>query len=147
MVIKTRDFGDMEISEDGIVKFVEPILGFETHTDFVLLYDDEMGEVFTWVQSIDDSEICFIAVAPTLIDAEYSPVLPKSARKALCLANGEEPIYLVITVITPCLADATANLKSPIAINPKNNKAMQVVLDEDYPVRALLLQPEEDAKC
>ena len=145
MRINTRDLGEMEISKEGLVEFVAPILGFEQCRQFVLLYDDELGEMFTWLQSTEDSDVCFILVDPAMIDPAYAPALPKDACKMLGFGKNAKPLFLSITVITDNFADATVNLKSPIVINADNNTAMQVVLEDEYPVRALLLPENAEA--
>ncbi|MEG0178928.1 MAG: flagellar assembly protein FliW [Oscillospiraceae bacterium] len=142
MTIDTRDFGNLDVSEEGILHFQAPILGFEGSCEYVVLYDDELGEMFSWMQAVDDKDLCFITVDPRLVDESYSPSLPGAVRRKLDLKKGEEPVFHVLISIPNSFKDATANLKSPVIINPKNNKAMQFVLDEDYPVQALLLKEE-----
>ena len=48
----------------------------------------------------------------------------------------------VIAVIGDTFRESTVNLKSPIIINHKTNLGMQVILDQDYPIR----QPIFDSK-
>ena len=38
MKIKTRDYGEIDINEDDILTFVEPIFGFEEYKKFVFLF-------------------------------------------------------------------------------------------------------------
>ena len=62
MQIMTRDFGQVTISEEGTIRFVNPIFGFEEYTDFVLLSDTNIGESFLWLQSVQEPDLCFILV-------------------------------------------------------------------------------------
>ena len=41
----------------------------------------------------------------------------------------------VLMVIGETFRDSTVNLKSPVIINHKTNLAVQVILDQDYPIR------------
>ena len=59
MIIKTRDFGEIEIDEKEIVTFKCPILGFDDFKEFIVLIDESIGENFAWLQSV-----AFQAVAP-----------------------------------------------------------------------------------
>ena len=43
---------------------------------------------------------------------------------------------------------STVNMKSPVIINHKTNLAMQVILDQDYPIRMPVFGPEsEESVC
>ena len=137
MEIMTRDFGPMDIDENNILKFALPILGFEQYRDFVILYDDEIGDEVAWLQSVDESDICFVIIEPTRFIPAYTPELPVNMLKKLDV-SAEDVALRCLMVVRNGIEDATINLKSPIMINPAQKLAGQVVLDEDYPVRASL---------
>ena len=48
MKIETRDFGTIEIGEEKIYHFTQPLFGFEQYTDFVVLHDEEIGGSIVW---------------------------------------------------------------------------------------------------
>jgi flagellar assembly factor FliW len=51
-------------------------------------------------------------------------------------------------VIGETFRNSTVNLKSPIIINHKTNLAVQVILDQDYPIRqSIFSQGERDGLC
>ena len=147
MTINTRDFGVLEINEQEIIRFCSPIYGFEQLDSFVILYDDSIDGPFSWLQSIEQEDVCFILTDPSVAAERYAPVLSKADAKALELAAGEQPVYRVIMVLPENAREATVNLKSPIVINPAKKCAAQVILEEDYPIRAKLMAGEEDASC
>ena len=139
MTISTRDFGKMDIDENSVLEFKLPILGFDEFRQFVILYDDEIGDSFAWLQSIDSSDVCFIIIDPMRFIPDYAPALPEEMlAKIGSSANGAALRCLM--VVRTGIEDATVNLKSPIIINPAKKLAGQIVLDEDYPVRAALAQ-------
>lgn len=146
MTIDTRDFGIIEISEDGILEFKLPILGFESQKRYIILYDDEMGDSLAWLQSIDDKDTCFIIIDPRLLLASYSPAIGQSMLSQLELA-AEDIVLRCLVVVPNQVSEATVNLKSPLVINPAKKLASQVVLDEDYPIRALLRAIEGGTPC
>ena len=137
MEIMTRDFGLMDIDENNILKFTLPILGFEQYRNFVILYDGEIGDEIAWLQSVDESDICFVIIEPTRFIPAYTPSLPADMLKKLDV-SAEDAALRCLMVVRNGIEDATINLKSPIMINPAKKLAGQVVLDEDYPVRATL---------
>lgn len=146
MTIETRDFGTIEISEEGILEFKLPVLGFESQKRYIILYDDELGDSLAWLQSVDDKDTCFIIIDPRLLLDSYTPAIRQSVLSQLELAT-ENTVLRCLVVVPNQLSEATVNLKSPIVINPIKKLAAQVVLDEDYPIRALIRAIEEEARC
>lgn len=137
MTIDTRAFGTIDISEEGILEFNLPILGFESQKRYIILYDDEMGDSLAWLQSVSDKDICFIIIDPRALLASYSPTIQQSVLSQLEL-NQEDAVFRCLVVVPNQVSEATVNLKSPIIINPAKKLAAQVVLEEEYPIRALL---------
>ena len=142
MLIETRDFGKMEIDEKDIITFVEPIFGFEDYRKYVLLEDEELNPHFVWLQSVEEPMICFVMANPSEVVQNYHVSLP--AEAVLTLGEGSA-LYFVLTVIRDPYYESTVNLKSPVVINTKTGKAIQVILEEPYPIRQPLVQKEEEA--
>lgn len=142
MLIETRDFGKMEIDEKDIITFVEPIFGFEDYHKYVLLEHEELNPHFVWLQSVEEPMICFVMANPSEVVPDYHVTLPAEAVETL----GEgSALYFVLTVIRDPYYESTVNLKSPVVINTKTGKAIQVILEEPYPIRQPLVQKEEEA--
>lgn len=146
MTIETRDFGSMELDESAVLEFSMPLFGFEDLHRFVLLSDDEAGPGLLWLQSLDDTETCFILLDPESIGLEYQPQLDAAAAAQLKLEAGDAVVTRVIAVVPQDFKDTTVNLKSPIFINPAKQLAAQVILEADYPIRMRLFA-EEGASC
>lgn len=142
MLVKTRDFGDVEVQQQDVITFVQPIFGFEGYTTFVLLRQDDPDIRFSWLQSTEDASVCFLTADPREILSGYEVSVKKEEAEQL----GEgELLYLVLAAIRNPYYESTVNLKSPIALNPRTGRAMQVILDADYPIRHLLIPQKEDA--
>lgn len=140
MIISTRDFGEIDVREDTIYRFSQPIFGFEDFTEYVMLHDDEIGENIVWLQSVQNPGLCFIMMDPSGIAEDFSPVLPAQFDELL----GEGDCFCwVIAVIPKEIRDSTVNLKSPVFLNPNNHVGAQVMLDGDYPVRYPLQKGRE----
>lgn len=142
MNIQTRDFGEVEITENDIITFDEKIYGFEEYSHFVMLYDDDFNCEYVWLQSVEEPELCFIMANPALI-SDYQPKYKNEAEKMLGKGNFE---YWLMMVVSDDIKNSTVNLKSPVIINIDNHKAMQLILEEDYPVKYYLFQNEKEEK-
>jgi len=140
MNIQTRDFGEMEITKDDIITFDEKIYGFEEYSDFIMIYDDEFNGEYTWLQSTEEPGLCFIMANPVLV-SDYAPDFLKEANKIL--GEGELEYWLMM-VVHEDIRMSTVNLKSPIIINLDNRKAMQLILEEDYPVKHYLFKDKKE---
>lgn len=136
MRVETRDFGPVELDERRIVDFVEPVLGFEDRRRFALLGDPALGEEISCLQSLEERTLCFVLLNPQALPLQYAPAVP--ARTEAVLGPGEYECW-VIAVLGEDLGKSTVNLKSPVLINWETRRGMQLILDQDYPVRYPLL--------
>ena len=76
MQIKTRDFGTIEVTEDRVYHFTQPLFGFEQYSDFIILHDEEIGGSIVWLQSTQEPQLCFIMMDPGTVAKGYAPPLP-----------------------------------------------------------------------
>ena len=137
MKINTRLFGEIEIAESRIITFESPIMGFEEYKRYTLIYDSENKGDIMWLQSIEEPELAFTVMDPSSILEKYSPLVEDELLTSLGKVETDED-YFVLTVITipSDITKMTANLKAPIVINTKTNKASQIVVNnEEYVVR------------
>lgn len=141
MNIQTRDFGELTVEEEDIVTFIHPIFGFENLSRYVFLFNQSECSQFAWLQSVEDKNICFILADSSLVMKKYTPYISKHELKELEI---DEPIVWLIVVINEDFSKSTVNLKSPIILNTVQRKAMQVILEQDYPIKHPLVQTEKD---
>lgn len=147
MKIKTRDFGEITIDERDIITFRQPVYGFEDLKEYVFLYDEELSGQFVWLQSVEIPEICFILVDPAAVMQHYEPDLPKETVELL---GGEEEKVMcwLVAVIPEEFKNTTVNLKSPIVVNPRLKCGLQVILEDNLPIRYPLFKDgKENGKC
>lgn len=148
MKIETRDFGIIEIKDNNIITFKQPIYGFEEYTQYVLVTDSNMGNGICWLQSIEQKSVCFILMNPLQVNKDYAPVVMQDVLITLQATPKDDLDCWVIAVIGETFRQSTVNMKSPIIINHKRNLAMQVILDQDYPIRMPVFGPEsEESVC
>lgn len=75
MKIETRDFGIIDVEEQNIITFKQPVFGFEDYTQYVLVTDSNMGNGICWLQSIELKSICFILLNPLEVCPDYAPMV------------------------------------------------------------------------
>jgi len=139
MKYMTRDFGEIEIKENDILTFTQPLFGFEEYKTFALIYNPEIGDSMAWLQSLDNPSLCFILFDPSPLSSFFTPQLPKSVEKIL--GKGEY-ICWALCAIPDDIRKITVNLKSPVFINPLTQKVAQIMLDQNYPIRFPLIKED-----
>lgn len=130
MKIETARFGEVDVPEERLIQFVEPILGFEESGSYVLLEHAE-DSPFNWLQSAQEPELAFVVTHPKLFNIDYDVSIPDEIVERLSLSAPEDVLILNIVNIpaeNPSLM--TANLLGPVVINQNQGIAMQVVLHE-----------------
>lgn len=141
MIVETVNFGKIEVPENKVIHFAEPILGFEDYHKYTIIRGLE-DEPFYWLQSLDEGELAFIIINPFHFFKDYSFNLPQRIREKLEVKEDSEVLINTIVVIDQDTGDIRTNLKAPVVINGDNNKGAQVVLEEDYPTRFYLVKGE-----
>ena len=135
MQVANEKLKDLEINPKDIIHFDEGIPGFEEYKDYVLLQEQEVPFVMT-LQSVDSESPSFVVIDPYAFVQNYDPKLSKKDMEYFDTDNIDDLKILLITVIPKKLEDTVVNLKSPIIINAKTNKAKQLILENtEYPIR------------
>lgn len=142
----TRDFGEIDVNEEDLISFSTGMYGFENYKSYVILKDNPEDDVM-FLQSIDNKDISFVLIDPYSIFMSYGPLLSEEDLIDLDAKNETELKFLVIAIIKDNIKDSVANLKSPIAINPKTRCAKQVILQNPYPLRYNIMEAEEEKRC
>ena len=134
MKITTAYMGEVEINQSQIIKFEHGLPGFEEEKEFIQLPLSEES-AFQVLQSVRTTDLAFIITSPYTILTDYSFELDESAIQALDIKSDKEVAVFVIVSLKDTLENSTVNLKAPIVLNIENQKAKQIILDEDYAIR------------
>ncbi|TGK11646.1 flagellar assembly protein FliW [Leptospira fletcheri] len=139
--IQSKPFGKIRISERQMIRFPEGLLGFGNYKNFALIEEEEES-VFKWLQSVDEVELAFVVIPPSLFKKEYVPVLNLDELSQIGIANVSEALVLVIvTIPNDDPASMTANLQGPILINKTDLTGRQYVSrNENHSVRERILE-------
>ena len=138
MLIKTRCFGEIDLSEDKILTFDNGLLGFEDYKRYTILFNNEDGkeQTISWLQSVDEETLAIPVINPLLIKEDYDPVVDDELLQPLGELNDDNLLVLLTMTIPADLEKMTANLKAPIIISSDTKKGCQIIVEnKDYEVR------------
>jgi flagellar assembly factor FliW len=116
---------------------VEPLPGLPSGTRYTLDALDEIGFLFA-LHGADGVRL--FVISPGLVFPDYRPAIPREALDAVCGAE-RDPDVVLLAVVHPGPGERlapTADLLAPIVVDRATGRALQVVLDEDLPLRAPL---------
>jgi flagellar assembly factor FliW len=145
--IETSRFGLVAYNRNDIITFVKPILGFSELSEYIIISRPE-SEPFKWLQSVNDSAVCFVIVDPRLVVNNY--IIDVSSHD-IKLLNGSEKqedyqIYVIVTVPKGRPEQMSVNLQGPIVLNIKRLTALQMVLNNpEYDIRYSIFKSKQTA--
>ncbi|WP_039948651.1 flagellar assembly protein FliW [Leptospira fainei] len=139
--IQSKPFGKIRVSERQMIRFPEGLLGFAGYKNFALIEEEEES-VFKWLQSVDEVELAFVVIPPSLFKKEYLPSLNVDELSQIDLKEVSEALVLVIVTIPgDDPASMTANLQGPILINKASLTGRQFISrNEAHSVREKILE-------
>ncbi|MCK9329386.1 MAG: flagellar assembly protein FliW [Candidatus Cloacimonetes bacterium] len=142
MKIYTTRFGEIEVNDNTVITFPSGILGFPDVKNYVLLDVDESSPL-KWMQSTEEPSLAFVVTDPNLFKADYVINAHRSDLKDIEVEKAEDVVVLVLVTVPREPSRMTANLKGPVLINVKNNKAKQMIVDDvDYDIKYRLLSED-----
>ncbi|PJZ70000.1 flagellar assembly protein FliW [Leptospira perolatii] len=139
--IQSKPFGAIRVSEKQIIRFPEGLLGFSSYKNFALIEEDEES-VFKWLQSIEEVDLAFVVIPPSLFKKEYKPLIPTDELSQLGIEDSSQALILVIvTIPNDDPAAMTANLQGPILVNKTNLVGRQFISrNELHSVREKIIE-------
>jgi flagellar assembly factor FliW len=128
--INTKRFGEMEFSEESVVRVLGGLIGLGGLENYVIIrYQD--GSPFYWLQCVDDPDLALVMVNPLVFKPDYAPPLPPGLVEELEAGGaGELSLFVIVTIPAGNPMGLTANLLGPVAVNPVRRLARQLVLDD-----------------
>ena len=129
--IRSRVFGEVEVSQKQCITFPDGILGFEFIKEYYLLDID--NSPFYSLQAAGESEIAFILIQPATFLRDYRFSIGAADLEMLGARSLDELLDFAIVTVPENPAQMTANLQGPIVINKKTRLARQIIsLNEEY---------------
>lgn len=135
MLLETRQFGPIEITEEDIIRFPKGILGFEDLERYVII-DHADSQPFRWLQCVDAPDLAFVVVNPLVFYPRYRVEVHSKEVADIGVVDPHDVEILVVVTIPRQIEQMTVNLQGPILINASNRTAKQLVLtNSDYTVQ------------
>lgn len=138
MIISTKVFGEVEITEDKIITFPGGIIGFPELKRFTLLHDEERGVSvgIRWLQSLEEPAFAMPVMDPLVVKPDYNPEVDDELLSGIGQLTADNLLVLVTVKVPSDLTQMSVNLQGPVIINVDERRACQIILDTDtYPVR------------
>lgn len=128
MEVKTKTMGTVKIDEKQILDFPNGLFGFEDFHRFALMESEY--QPFYWLQSLDESGLAFLVVDPFLIVSDYELDIDDKTLMEIGITSPADVVVFAIITVPADNGPVTANLQGPLVINKKNNKVLQVILND-----------------
>lgn len=129
--IETAHFGKLEYGEESVVHFPDGLPAFEHRRRFLLIERASSAPLLL-LQSLEDPDLCFVTLPVDRIVPGYRLSMSADDCHTLGL-DPDAPLHIGQNVI--CLAiltlgqqcPTTANLLSPVVIEPVSRRAVQAI--------------------
>lgn len=150
MKVTTKLFGEIETSEEKVILFPGGIIGFPEMQRFMLIHDVENEKTtISWLQSLDEPAFAMPVIDPLVLLGDYDPLVEDEMLEILGELKPENMLVVVTVTVPSDITKMTANFKAPIIINAGNNRACQLIIDDDryevkHPVYHLLKGKKEE---
>ena len=136
MQISTTRFGEIIIDDNLIFDFVQPVIGYDKLSKYVLIEHKE-NSAFKWLQSVEVPALAFPVTSPAFFNIDYQFEIPTEIAEKIELTSVDSLISLnVVTIPANQPEKATINLLAPIIINAQNKQGLQFILsNSNFPVK------------
>lgn len=130
VMIHSRRFGPINVREDQIILLTPGLLGFSQFNRYVLIEHGQEAP-FLWLQSVDNPDLAFVVIDHLLVAPGYQTDQFTEVMQDLEVEKTEDLKIIVILTIPPGRPqDMTVNLMGPVAINLKNRRGRQLVMED-----------------
>jgi len=140
LAVDSSQLGSLQVDPKQVITFGHGLLGFNGSHRFALLSRPEASPLLL-LQCLDQPELAFLLADPTsLVDRLHLGRLNSTLHELEARSPDELEVFVTLTIPPGRPHEATANLVSPILINPRNNLGKQVVLEnQNYSYKHRLL--------
>ena len=143
----TRHFGEIEYEEARVLNFPQGIPGFPDCHRYLLMSENEDGDTFFWLQSLENGDVAFTLMNVYKTLPNYDPQVEEEELSELGIVDDTPLEIYNIVVIPDYLRQMRVNLKAPIVINSETGMGKQVICsNDDYPIRYMIFEELERAR-
>lgn len=106
------------------------LIGFPEFESYILI-QHRPDSPFYWLQAIDNGELAFVVVDPTVFEPSYNVPISKPILESLKAGSRDElSLFAIVTIPQGKPDEMTANLLGPVVLNTDAKLARQLVLDD-----------------
>jgi flagellar assembly factor FliW len=125
------------------VTFPRGLPGFAHLRQFRLVIDPDYSPPFEFLESVEDPDVGFFLIDPTLLVADYSPEIPAVEIQDLRTEDEDAIEVRAIVTIGQDADSTTANLAAPVLMNFEFGLGCQAILEDGrYSVHTPLIRAE-----
>ncbi|MCR5798276.1 MAG: flagellar assembly protein FliW [Eubacterium sp.] len=137
MLVKTKYFGEIDLTDDKIITMERGLMGFEDYKNYTILYDSEKeNTTISWFQSLDEPGLAIPVINPLIVKPDYNPVVEDELLKGMGELTEENLVILLTMTVPSDITQMTVNLMAPIIINSDTRKGAQVIVEnDDYEIK------------
>lgn len=117
------------LEQEVVFKFESGLPAFEECREFIFVMDKNL-EPFLIMQSLNREDLSFVCIDPFIITEDYTVKVNENMMETLEIEDRNDILILAVVTVHEDMTLTTANLMGPIVLNIKNNRAMQVILDD-----------------
>lgn len=141
LAIDSPKLGSLQFAENQIITFDHGILGFTDYHRYILLSRPETAPL-SLLQCVDQPELAFLVADPSnLVNDLKLGRLSSTLRELEARSPEDLRVFVTFTIPPGRPTEATANLVSPILINPRVQLGKQVVLEnQNYSLRQRIIE-------
>lgn len=150
MKLTTKYFGEIDYTEEDVLRFPKGMFAFEEEKEFLLLPFSGSDGTLLCLQSLATPQLAFVVMNPFALHLAYAPVLQPEELEELGVKDSTQLCYYVLCVVKNPVSSSTVNMRCPVAINDETRVGAQVILEsEEYGMRHLLseFQAGEGSSC
>jgi flagellar assembly factor FliW len=129
-VLRTRFCGEVEFSDDAVIRVPFGLAPFVNQTRYLLLARNGMQPLM-FLQSIEEPGLCFITMPATLAWPGYAidlaPEHVMALSRAGCVTPDPAGLTWLVILTVPESGAVTANLMSPVVIDMEHRVGIQAV--------------------
>lgn len=150
--LTTRYFGTMTYAEEAVLRFPKGLPGFPDETRFLLI-EQPANAPLLFLQSVNRSDLCFLATPARGICPEFCLSVPTDDLSVIGLAADRQPVIGtdVLCLVFISLSEGrppVANLLAPILINWRNHTGVQAIqMESEYSHEYPILAAPQEASC
>ena len=132
MKFKSTSLGDIDVNPEKAIVFPNGIIGMEDCKRFSLFHEEKDNPLVFWMQSLDQPEVTFSVVDPTIMGINYEITLDDDEVALLQMENPEDIAVLMIVRKTCKQIEkdeeegkVKANAIAPLIINTQSRRGLQ----------------------